>query len=568
MPIVIGDLPARPTHALARHLLKNFVTYNPMFLFSAMFVLGGAMLLNPPSSSGGRDLGLLLQLFLAIQVYELCLLGAAAILHRRGDLRRDVRNLSLVLSPFLVDVTFTTAALIAGVGQDFGYAPAFGLIAGVLALSAFKLRCVSRLTGKRFDAPTWVGLLAGPVLVAVYPFLVGMLAFGGVRGDWLWLSGGVALAAIGVLFAWLSERAPETAARDGEAPLDRWQVRCLSAVPLAVGAYHVLGTGYSWSTIEFDPSTYLLILGPVLIAGGWIVPRLVWPHWVLRDRITPLVLPAAGALCLGLADGEALGLSTWNLGLAGVAALHALLLRRDGALRYAGGLLLALHMTLGGTTVADSFAAFGSNPLEPVALLALVAYGIYRKVPEQALVVPVALAAFLVAHLDLVGSELDAVLAIDTAALCLLAWTHRIHGCDPKGVSYRYVGSLMLWLPAGLVAINAANAGHVAQTAKVFAGAAILGLLIAGVLLRERTYALPSLLIPGKLAHKLAPASASGWGTLVIGLAFAAISGGVLIALRRERLLAWLEALGLEDAEEEGCGPEQPPVDVELELAA
>ncbi|MCW8142117.1 MAG: hypothetical protein KIT58_24685, partial [Planctomycetota bacterium] len=76
---------------LARAAIRNFVTYNPLFLFSALLLLGGAWLVNPPRLDGGRDRLLVVQLFGAVQGYELLLLGAAWVLARRG-LARDVRN--------------------------------------------------------------------------------------------------------------------------------------------------------------------------------------------------------------------------------------------------------------------------------------------------------------------------------------------------------------------------------------------------------------------------------------------------------------------------------------------
>src|SRR5262249_2938603 len=95
-------------------LLRGLVIENPLFLLSALMVLGGAWLLNPPAGAGsaGRpDVELLAKLFLAIQLYEIALIAAGAIFVRRGGLERDVRNLALVLAPFLVDVTMTTSTL-------------------------------------------------------------------------------------------------------------------------------------------------------------------------------------------------------------------------------------------------------------------------------------------------------------------------------------------------------------------------------------------------------------------------------------------------------------------------
>src|SRR5258708_5286734 len=90
---------------MTRAILRNFVVYNPLFVLSAMLVLVGAGLLNPPDSGGGRSTALLGQVFLTIELYQALLLGAGWVLGRRADLGRDLRLLLLVLSPFLLDIT-------------------------------------------------------------------------------------------------------------------------------------------------------------------------------------------------------------------------------------------------------------------------------------------------------------------------------------------------------------------------------------------------------------------------------------------------------------------------------
>ena len=97
---------------MLRFLVRNFVKYNPCFVVSAMLLLGGALLLNPPQADGGRSLPLLFKLLGLIQLYEFMLLGAGALLARRAELERDVRFLMVILSPFLLDVTFTTSSLV------------------------------------------------------------------------------------------------------------------------------------------------------------------------------------------------------------------------------------------------------------------------------------------------------------------------------------------------------------------------------------------------------------------------------------------------------------------------
>ena len=94
---------AQRSSPVLRFLLRNFVLYNPLFLFSATMALGGAWLMNPPVDGGGRSLGLLFQLIALIQLYEFTLIGAGALLARKAGLERDVRNLMFVLSPFLLD---------------------------------------------------------------------------------------------------------------------------------------------------------------------------------------------------------------------------------------------------------------------------------------------------------------------------------------------------------------------------------------------------------------------------------------------------------------------------------
>jgi hypothetical protein len=87
-----------------------FVQYNPLYFFSALCVLAGVLLISRSLPEVGLDRG---RLFLAgvVQLYELLLIGAAALLFRAAGQRRPAVMLAIVAIPFLFDWTFQTETL-------------------------------------------------------------------------------------------------------------------------------------------------------------------------------------------------------------------------------------------------------------------------------------------------------------------------------------------------------------------------------------------------------------------------------------------------------------------------
>jgi hypothetical protein len=533
---------------LVQAAIRNFVTYNPLFLFSALLLLGGAWLVNPPRQDGGRD-GLL-QLFGVVQGYELSLLGAAWLLARRG-LARDVRNIVVfVVAPFLMDISCTNSLTAEQTGTWGGHLLAAG---GVLALVAAKAWAASRLVERSFRPIAWAALLAGPVVVTAAPLVTSFLAHHGFAGPELALAGGLTLA--GLIFLWGQAHDPEAA--------DAGPLRALAPVVLGVATWHALGNAW---THGGSPG---YVVGPALIALGPVLPRLGWPTVAARDAWTPLLLPVAGALCCGLPGLDApeafIGLSAWQLGLVGAAVVHGISFRRHGALPFLLGVLAAVDLAHGGVTLHESLRQIGRGAAEPVVLTALFAYGLLRRAPAAVVFPPLALAALLTYRLEAFG-RLDAPVALDLLAAGLLAWTHRTHGRDAAAASFRFTGCLLLWLPVHVLALDSTHVSY-----DWLGRGTLVALLALAAATRVRAYAVPALLLPLDLARHASPTTTAGWGAVGIGLAFVAIALGVVVSLRREAILAWLERAGAEAERPvehpRSQGPAQAPLGGSLALA-
>lgn len=141
-----------------------FVQYNPLYFASALFVLAGVVLLtrDPVEWSHGQ-----LALAGLIQLYELALIGGAALLFNRPGQRRPAVILGVVALAFAFDITFRTEAL-ASLGDNL-------LRISVLwgALFAIKLGLIARALRvrlPRLHAAAWT--LAG-LMLAVSPHLIG-----------------------------------------------------------------------------------------------------------------------------------------------------------------------------------------------------------------------------------------------------------------------------------------------------------------------------------------------------------------------------------------------------------
>ncbi|RMG09746.1 MAG: hypothetical protein D6731_19050, partial [Planctomycetota bacterium] len=523
-------VPTPSASPFARFLLRNFVVYNPLFLFSAALLLAGAWLLNPPAPGQERSVPLLLKLFALVQLYEFSLLGAALLLARRRGTARDVRNLALVLAPFLLDVSFTTSsletALLNYVDTWQGMLAVSALALGtLLPLAWAKLRLAARATGQRFRRAELLALFAGPVLVTASPLLGGFLPLFGLRTEGAFLEGvGVALLALVLARLAVSERASGPA------------LRRLAPLVLAGVLCHANATAWA------NAVSTLLVSGPLLLVGGVVLPALAWPDRRARDAATPLLLPALGALALGAVDAPLFGVGSWQVGLWAASASFAFEFVRRRSLASFASLLVVAHAASGGVSLEASLDRLGQNPFEPLLLLALFGYGVWRRAHPAALAPPLLLAALRVADLVPLQHGVDAAVGAQVLGAGLLVWTHREHGRRPEAAWLRVAGVLWLVVPLVSVAYVLGPGPHDGVWAYVLSGATLALLLVLAGATRERLYAYPSLLLGLEPAVSFAPASSQGWGALVLLAAFVTVCLGVALALQRERLLAWLEA--------------------------
>jgi hypothetical protein len=483
-------------------------------------MLGGTWLFSPPQADGARSLPLLLKLLGLLQVYELTLLGAGALLGRREGLERDRRNLMLVLCPFLLDVTMTTSSLGACLVAQVGPGSGALLAVGVLGLVAFKGALAARLCGRRFDPLEWTTLLAGPALVCAFPVLGATLAEAGCRAE-VGMSGGLLLASLTLLFGWTAARNPEGA------------VRRLAPLVLVGALVHTLGTVWTYS------GELLHAVGPGIVALGVALPWLAWPESARRDEVTPFVLPIVGAIVCGEALGYPFGVTGWQIGLWSVAALHGVLFFRTRSVQFLAGLLVSAHLAWGGAFPSESLAAIGSNALEPALLMTLFGYGVWRRAHVAILGPTLLLAGASSAHaLDL--QVLSPLAGLDAIGLGLLAWTLREHGLGAAGARARLAGVFLLFAPASVLALTARDPA-VGDLGRIVSWSTVVALLAPALFTRLRVFWIPALILPVQGAVSLAPQSSHGWGALGVLAAFVVVSLGVGVSLRRERLLAWLE---------------------------
>lgn len=499
--------PRSRSSSLPAALLRAAVEYNPLFLLSALALLGGVWLVNPPGAAGGRPASEALPLLAAVRGYEVALLVAMLLLRRAG-LARDVRGLGLVLTPFLLDVS-RTHALAALLPETWG--GTFAACAATLALTLGLALLAGRLAERRFAPGTWVGLLTPVVLALALPLLGSFLTYRGVEAGQVTLVLGLGLAlAIGAVGL--------VAPRGSD-------VRLVGGIGLGVLASHVLGTTWSHS------GDLLLVAGPGLIALGPALPRLLWPG--RDDAWTPLLLPAVGALCCAGPEGPVLA---WPLAVGALAALAGLEAARRRGLPQLLTALLALDLLLSGAHPGIGWGSLGSSLGEPLLLLGLFGWGLARCAHPLALGGTLGAASLLIWQLDLPLPELvQGLLALDTVGVGFLVWSHRPGARAPADM--RLVGVLILVAPAHLLLAP----GVREPLAVGLAAGTILGLGLSGLLLRVRLYQLALLLLPLEGARRVAPRGAGAWGLLGIAGGFLLVALGVTVSLYRQRLLAWLD---------------------------
>jgi hypothetical protein len=149
----------------ARLLHRWFIQYNPLFLFSAVLVLGGTFLTSKGLAEGASVYGQLGVAAVA-ELYSAALIGGAALLFRIGQ-RRSAVMLALLTLVYQADLTLHTeaAANLGGVGV---------LATGAwLALFVGKLRALGWAMKVRVDRSALVTAAAGAGGLAVFPYVLG-----------------------------------------------------------------------------------------------------------------------------------------------------------------------------------------------------------------------------------------------------------------------------------------------------------------------------------------------------------------------------------------------------------
>jgi hypothetical protein len=158
-----------------------FVQYNPLYFASALLVLSGVVLMTRDPLDWVHG-----QLVLAglIQLYELALIGGAALLFHRPGQRRPAVILGIVALAFTFDLAFRTEGL-----ASTGVLPASLLWAALFATKLALLVRALRVRLPRLHAMAWT---AGGLMLAVGPHFMTQAVL--VAASWL----GIAL--VGLVF--------------------------------------------------------------------------------------------------------------------------------------------------------------------------------------------------------------------------------------------------------------------------------------------------------------------------------------------------------------------------------
>ena len=498
-------------------LLENFVRANPLFLFSAGALLLGAWLLNPPGGDGARSLPLLLQLFGVVQVYEFALLGAAALLAKRGA-RRDVRGLLLVLGPFLLDVTFTSGGLCALLQQNAGWAPALTLVALNLSVAWLKLHIGLRLVGQRLSPSAMASLALGPLLVGLTPLVgLGLAAQGMAHLTSLVTGGGLAL-----LVACLAASAEDAT------------LRRLAPLALVGVGVHALSTAWVYGS----PISWTL--APSALVLGVAAPRL-FPALVPYRRGLALAFPAA-AVVLG-AEWGGVSAAQWRPILVGAALVQCVALRqRPGELVHWLALALALDLAFGGGSAQESLRSLGGTPFEPSALLIASGVSLARRT-SPALTLSLAGAGVVLGlgQVEL-APHVEAVLAIQALGALSFVAGRRLAQAHPGAQArhLRLAGALAFGLTPALTLVWIPGEELVVALSRV----AGLILILAAWRLRSSLLAGAALPAGAELLARLTPSSSAGWGVASLALAFGLVAAGIGVSLQRDRLLELLRHRG------------------------
>lgn len=140
-----------------------FVQYNPLYFASALLVLLGVVFLTRDPLDWAHG-----QLALAglIQLYELALIGGAALLFNLPGQRRPAVILGIVALAFAFDLTFRTEALASVGTRVLGASVLWG------ALLAIKLALVARALRVRLPRMHAAGWTLAGLMLAIAPHLI------------------------------------------------------------------------------------------------------------------------------------------------------------------------------------------------------------------------------------------------------------------------------------------------------------------------------------------------------------------------------------------------------------
>jgi hypothetical protein len=289
----------------ASSLLRDFIDSNPFYLISACCMLGGCLALTNSLSWMSVPIPRLLVLIGTLNVYEAALLGLAAYLIARRNLRRDGLVLLVLEAFFLVDVTFLSAE-IATAKLGLGIT-----VAAVLFIAAvIKLHVALRLLGMKQVGAQFAYILAVLAAILIVPIVFGAIDRGSVGPIWFyaawWLAGG--LLAIYALLVRVLPESPMGRARSPGVVLTYLTLPWLSLVG-HVGMLH-----YVYDVPFFGADAAPLLLGFTLLLNRMVPTRLM-PR---RDvTILRLLLPL-GAILVSLNNPQPLCMA---LGRAGQIAL-------------------------------------------------------------------------------------------------------------------------------------------------------------------------------------------------------------------------------------------------------
>ena len=191
--------PARPSWT------RWIVDYNPCFLLSAICMLVGCRILNDTVNSRPGDLWGACWLVLTINVYELSLLGVAALIRRWQGMRRDVGILLVVGSIFLCDVTFVVGDL-STANSDMGIVMAALLTLSAVPKAWITLRLIDSPKLKRVTAmvaaQVAVLVLLPVVLKKVSLMYSGFLPATAIYATW-WFVGALPIVGV-IVLGWRS----------------------------------------------------------------------------------------------------------------------------------------------------------------------------------------------------------------------------------------------------------------------------------------------------------------------------------------------------------------------------